>query len=233
MPAVCVDIRGIGVERDTSADSSGESPAFFETNSSRRGNHAGNKGACVQSSTATACLGGTEAKENDQPITLMHLKGRRSWVVAISVAAAAWMPACPFAGEASRNSAPRAASGESSKPPQSAAPSKPGSHKNTAHPPTTTFDRAVDPSIIPTAPPIAKNEQMSPSPGEHYVWVPGHYSPVQRVWTWIPGKWSLPPDPRAVWIPGRYDVQTKRWTPGYWQPGDPYPVTDAPPPGKS
>lgn len=100
--------------------------------------------------------------------------------------------------------------------------------KNGGHPPTTAFERAVDPTVIRTPPPPPVKERIPPPPGADYIWVPGHYVPIERVWTWTAGKWTVPPDSKAIWIEGRYDVQTQRWTAGYWQPGDPSPQNPSP-----
>ncbi len=169
----------------------------------------------------------------NQTITV---KTKRSWVIALC--AFIWVQTDFWIALAADGAAKEAASDKSNKaatatPESSENAGKPGtnasSKKKRPHPPTTAFDRAVDPTIIPTAPPAPPSEQTLPQPGANYVWVPGHYVPVERKWTWTAGKWMIPPDPKAIWIQGRYVVETQRWSSGYWQPGDPTPETTSPP----
>lgn len=73
--------------------------------------------------------------------------------------------------------------------------------------------------VGPPPPAPAELKPAAPAPG--YVWVPGHYMPVEGKWRWVRGEWAVPATPSSVWIPARYDPQEKKWSPGYWQPDRP------------
>lgn len=70
-------------------------------------------------------------------------------------------------------------------------------------------------------PPAPRKESQPPSPAPNYKWQPGTWKPVDGTWTWVAGKWVVPPDAASVWIEGRYDTQTLKWTEPYWQPDRP------------
>lgn len=72
--------------------------------------------------------------------------------------------------------------------------------------------------MMPQPPPPARAETKPDSPGENYVWKPGHWAPAQGEWKWTPGEWAVPPTSISLWIEGTYDPQTQRWSPGYWEP---------------
>jgi hypothetical protein len=112
-----------------------------------------------------------------------------------------------------------------------------------AHPPTTeegerpaakavTSPAAAAPKfVMSTPPPPPRAETKPPAPGKDYVWVPGHYMPIEGKWRWVNGEWSVPATPTSVWIQAVYDAETKNWNPGYWQPDRP-PANEPPPPAK-
>jgi hypothetical protein len=68
--------------------------------------------------------------------------------------------------------------------------------------------------------PPAPVVQVRPvAPGPRYVWVDGYHRWDGRVYTWVPGRWVLPPRAHAVWVPGRW-VHEKRgyyWVDGHWR----------------
>lgn len=74
----------------------------------------------------------------------------------------------------------------------------------------------------PPATPLAPTERPPrPAESDRYVWVPGHYRPVEGRWTWVDGSWHLPPTEISVWIESSYDPANKLWFTGYWQPDAP------------
>jgi hypothetical protein len=69
------------------------------------------------------------------------------------------------------------------------------------------------------APPAPMVETLPPAPGYGYVWTPGYWVWSDR-WVWYPGRWLLPPQPRAVWITGRWEFHRGRvwhYHPGHWR----------------
>ena len=84
------------------------------------------------------------------------------------------------------------------------------------------------PIIVHRAPPTRVTEVVVASPGNGYVWVPGHYT-WQNQWVWVPGAWVTPPQPGAVGVDGRWDPQAQAWTEGHWEiASGPAPVAVAP-----
>jgi len=49
------------------------------------------------------------------------------------------------------------------------------------------------------APPRARVERRGPAPGRGYVWVPGYQRWDGHAYAWEPGRWDMPPRPRARW----------------------------------
>jgi hypothetical protein len=96
-----------------------------------------------------------------------------------------------------------------------------------AHPPPSPTGGVAEPAVtmpdfqMMDPPPPDRTETKPAAPGPGYVWVPGHYMPVEHQWRWVRGEWAVPALPISVWIPARYDPKEKQWTPGYWQPDRP------------
>ncbi len=89
------------------------------------------------------------------------------------------------------------------------------------------FGNDTDPLVIATPPPALRTETKPPAPDANHGWVPGRYVPVKGEWTWVAGKWEVPPTPDSVWINGVYDPKTHRWSEAHWQPdGIPTPKTE-------
>src|SRR5580704_9698258 len=53
-------------------------------------------------------------------------------------------------------------------------------------------------------PPAPRVERYGYAPGPGYLWTPGYYAWAGSSYTWIGGRWVLPPRPHAVWVPGHY-----------------------------
>jgi hypothetical protein len=66
-----------------------------------------------------------------------------------------------------------------------------------------------------TPPPPLLSETKPPTPSGSWVWVPGHWAPVNGEWQWRAGEWGAPATPISVWIESKYDEKTKIWTAGY------------------
>lgn len=106
-------------------------------------------------------------------------------------------------------------------------PPPPADAPATAHGGSETFGARTDPTIMEAPPPKLRAETKPPAPGPLYFWVAGYYMPVKGQWTWVSGKWSMPPTVESVWIMGTYDAATKHWSEGHWQPdGKPTPKTE-------
>jgi hypothetical protein len=75
--------------------------------------------------------------------------------------------------------------------------------------------------IMATPPPPSRAETKPAAPAGNFVWVPGHYVPLNNEWRWVAGEWGVPATPASVWIEASYDPKTKSWSPGYWQPDRP------------
>jgi len=60
--------------------------------------------------------------------------------------------------------------------------------------------------VISVGPPQIPVYAQPPSPGEAFVWAPGHWGRNPSGYAWIEGSWLMPPSPGML------------WTPGYWRP---------------
>src|SRR5262245_12064636 len=90
-----------------------------------------------------------------------------------------------------------------------------------------TSETPTPPPIEPlvTAPPAMQSPQVeapSASPGQEYVWVPGHWAwrPILERYVWLPGHWVVPPDRGLVWVPGHWMWGPRigyHWVEGYWR----------------
>jgi WXXGXW repeat (2 copies) len=73
--------------------------------------------------------------------------------------------------------------------------------------------------VVRIAPPAPRYEVVPASPGERYVWVPGHWQWVRGRYIWRQGYYVVRPRPRAVWVPAHYTARNGYWTyvPGHWR----------------
>ncbi|MCO5170062.1 MAG: hypothetical protein M9894_27315 [Planctomycetes bacterium] len=76
---------------------------------------------------------------------------------------------------------------------------------------------AAERVIVPDAPPAARREHPTPSPGGHAVWLTGHWAwdAEKRLYYWEAGRWERD-RPGQLWIPGYWerveeDGQVKGW----------------------
>jgi hypothetical protein len=65
-------------------------------------------------------------------------------------------------------------------------------------------------------PPADRVEVISTSPGEHYIWVGGHWAWRDNNYAWIPGSWVLPTASYSAWVPGHWAHEANGW---YWIDG--------------
>lgn len=71
---------------------------------------------------------------------------------------------------------------------------------------------------VPDDPPAPREEVVVVRPGPEYVWYPGYWAWHDH-WVWEPGRWVLPPHPRAIWEPGHWVHQGHGWVwhSGHWR----------------
>lgn len=60
--------------------------------------------------------------------------------------------------------------------------------------------------VVTIGPPQIRIDAQPPSPGEAFVWAPGHWGRNASGYAWIQGSWLMPPSAGML------------WTPGYWRP---------------
>ena len=73
-------------------------------------------------------------------------------------------------------------------------------------------------SIVVRERPLVLREEVIPaSPGERFVWRPGHWT-WRNGWTWVPGRYVERPHPEAAWVPGHWAERRWgwAWVPGHW-----------------
>src|SRR5690242_128237 len=58
--------------------------------------------------------------------------------------------------------------------------------------------------FVRVGPPRAVVERRGPPPGRNYVWINGYQRWDGHSHVWVPGRWELPPRPRAHWVEHRW-----------------------------
>jgi WXXGXW repeat (2 copies) len=65
--------------------------------------------------------------------------------------------------------------------------------------------------FVQVAPPRPIVEARVAAPGPGYVWIGGYHRWNGTAYGWVPGRWELPPRPRAVWVPHRWVRRHGGW----------------------
>ena len=65
-------------------------------------------------------------------------------------------------------------------------------------------------------PPAPMVETRIVAPGPGYVWVSGYHTWNGSAYVWVPGRWNMPPRPRARWVAGHWAHERHGW---YWIDG--------------
>lgn len=60
-------------------------------------------------------------------------------------------------------------------------------------------------------PPPPNPETIPPSPAANAVWVPGFWSFDGRAYTWVTGKWEIPPPNAHAYMPAHWEYQGDRY----------------------
>ena len=73
--------------------------------------------------------------------------------------------------------------------------------------------------LVQVAPPAPLMERVLPSPGPGYVWTPGYHRWDGHRYIWVPGRWQLPPRPRARWARAHWVRRHGGWVlvEGHWR----------------
>ena len=73
--------------------------------------------------------------------------------------------------------------------------------------------------IIRVAPPRPVVERRIVRPGPQHIWIAGYHRWDGRAYVWEPGRWELPPRPRARWVAHRYVRRGGGWVfvEGHWR----------------
>jgi hypothetical protein len=89
----------------------------------------------------------------------------------------------------------------------------------TDQPVTTT--RTTRTVVVNEAPPPAKVEVETTSPGPTQSWIQGYWMHSGDRWVWVPGHWEMRPREGATWVSGHWDKDPASngwvWTEGHWQ----------------
>ncbi|HEX8108657.1 MAG TPA: hypothetical protein VF516_13075, partial [Kofleriaceae bacterium] len=75
------------------------------------------------------------------------------------------------------------------------------------------------PYSVDSMPPEPLYEQMTPSPGESFVWIDGYWHWNGYEWVWVNGRWEHD-QAGYVYVEPNYDYVGDQfiYTPGYWAP---------------
>ena len=73
--------------------------------------------------------------------------------------------------------------------------------------------------VVRIGPPRAVVEHRAVRPSRGHVWVSGYHRWDGRAYVWEPGRWEMPPRPRAVWVAPRWRHGHDGWvfTEGRWR----------------
>src|SRR5579872_2486424 len=73
--------------------------------------------------------------------------------------------------------------------------------------------------VIRVGPPRPLVERRVVAPGPGYVWIGGYHRWDGNAYVWVPGRWELPPRPRARWVEHRYVRRGGGWVfvEGHWR----------------
>ena len=82
-----------------------------------------------------------------------------------------------------------------------------------------TFSAGAAEVIVRVAPPAAIVETRPVAPGAGYVWIGGYHRWDGAAYAWVPGRWVLPPRPRARWVAHRWVRRGGGWVfvEGHWR----------------
>src|SRR5262249_56515630 len=80
------------------------------------------------------------------------------------------------------------------------------------------------PYSVDSMPPEPLYEQMSPSPGDGFVWIDGYWHWNGYEWVWVNGRWERDQS-GYVYVEPSYDYVGEQfiYVPGYWAPPAPIP----------
>lgn len=78
--------------------------------------------------------------------------------------------------------------------------------------------RRVAVANVPPPPPTPV-ETMPPSPATNAVWVAGYWIYDGRSFTWVSGRWEIPPPLARAYVPAHSELRNGQMVhvPGYWQ----------------
>ncbi|MEP6995747.1 MAG: hypothetical protein ABI968_14590, partial [Acidobacteriota bacterium] len=63
---------------------------------------------------------------------------------------------------------------------------------------------SADPVYVKVRPPAPIAEVKVTAPGSTHVWIPGFHRWEGSSYVWTPGRWELPPRPKAAWVNGHW-----------------------------
>jgi len=69
------------------------------------------------------------------------------------------------------------------------------------------------------APPPARVEVVTVSPGPAFVWIPGYWSYSGTRYVWVTGRWAIPPTGHHEWVGGHWEHRKHGWyrARGHWR----------------
>lgn len=73
--------------------------------------------------------------------------------------------------------------------------------------------------VVTVRPPRPMHERRSAPPSRNHVWIDGYHRWDGRAYVWEPGRWEVPPRPRAHWVPAHWVRRGRGWVlvEGHWR----------------
>jgi hypothetical protein len=71
----------------------------------------------------------------------------------------------------------------------------------------------------PTSPPPTPTDPVPPQPAANAVWIPGFWIYDGHSYTWMRGRWEIPPPLARAYVPAHSEARNGQmvYVPGYWQ----------------
>ncbi|HUR58826.1 MAG TPA: hypothetical protein VM029_14025 [Opitutaceae bacterium] len=70
-----------------------------------------------------------------------------------------------------------------------------------------------------STPPPTPVDRVPPQPAPNAIWVPGYWIYDTRTYTWVSGRWEIPPPFAHTYVPAHSEMRNGQMVhvPGYWQ----------------
>ena len=77
----------------------------------------------------------------------------------------------------------------------------------------------VSQAAVPSTPPPTPNDPVPPQPAANAIWAPGYWIYDGRTYTWMAGRWEIPPPLARTYVPAHSENRDGQvvFVPGHWR----------------